>query len=245
MSSDSDPGCRAQRVAQPCGDADRPQRERQQHRRLRRPAQQVKHPLECSLVGPVEVVEQQRDRLLLGDQLKQRPECAVVAEPFGRPGRGPRDGAGLRRTGQDRGEIGNAIWAERLQSGGAEPRHPIIERVDDEAERDIHLVLGGATGEEIEPGGSCPVLDVREQRGLPDPGLAEQREHGAVAVSRSLHRRRSNPLLGRAPNQSPGCHTGEVRGRRGKSPMRVPSPSTDRSPCHIDLNERREHGKTR
>ena len=72
-------------------------------------------------------------------------------------------------------------------------------------------MLGRTTGEHIEPGGPCPGLEIRQQHGLPNPRLAEQRDHGAFAVSRSLHSRRSNPLLGRAPNQTPGSHPQEVR----------------------------------
>ena len=113
------PARAAGRVQQPAGRADRPRREHQQRRDRHRPAQQVQHQLQRGFVGPVQVVEQQRD----GRQpLEPRRHGAVAAEALRhrrrRPARPPARRA--RRTSPRRGR--------RARARRRVPRRPAARR---------------------------------------------------------------------------------------------------------------------
>ncbi len=152
------------------------QGEDEEVRRARRAAQQVQHELDRRLVGPVQVVEEERDGLLSAEHLQQGAERAVAAEALARAdGGGPR---ALGRGGEDRGQVG----AGRLDPAGVERRDVVVEGVDDEPEGHVALVLGGAAVEHQEAGLGGPPVHGAEQRALADTGLAEHGEDAAAAI---------------------------------------------------------------
>src|SRR4051812_2506854 len=58
----------------------------------------------------------------------------------------------------------------------------VVERVDDEAERDVALVLGRAAVQHQQAGGGGLLAQRVEQRALADPGLAEHGQDAALAL---------------------------------------------------------------
>ena len=170
-------------------DARRPQREDQQVRRARRAAEQVLDELDRGVVGPVEVVEQQRQRPLARQQLEQRAQRTVVAEALRCRGGGGRvRRMPVRGRGQDRAEL----RAERLDPPRVQRGDVVVERGDRERERHLALVLGGAARERQQPRGAGALGGGLQQRGLADPRLADDHQHarasGADVVERPLHR---------------------------------------------------------
>jgi hypothetical protein len=171
-------------VEQAGGGILRAERERQQMRSARRAAQQVQDELDRRLVGPVQVVEQQRDRPLAAEQLEQRAHGAVVAEALGGARRRElrRLGVRERRGGQDRRQIG----ADRLDAARVERRDVVVERVDGEAERDRALVLGRPPFEHEHAGPGRALAHRGHQRALADARLPEHAERASRARRRLL-----------------------------------------------------------
>ena len=96
------------------------QREHEQVRRARRAPQQVLDELQRRVVGPVEVVEDQRGRPLAREQLDQRAQRAVVAEALG-GGVGRPDRRRAARRGREH-RAQHAARAPRPASDAASPR---------------------------------------------------------------------------------------------------------------------------
>jgi hypothetical protein len=145
----------------------------------------VQDELDRRVVGPVQVVEQQRDRALAAQQLEQRAHRAVVAEALGRAGRGCGGRLGVRGRGgrQDRGEI----RPDRLHAPRVQRRDVVVERVDREAERHRPLVLGGPSLQHEHPGGLRALAHDRQQRALADARLAEYADRAPRPGGRLLH----------------------------------------------------------
>jgi hypothetical protein len=180
-------GRRAGGVEQPRRGRLGPQREREQVRRARRPAQQVQDQLDRGLVGPVEVVEHQRDGPLAAQQLEQRPDRAVVAEALcrSRGGTVAADATGARR--RRRGQHGGEVGSDRLDAARVQRRDVVVERVDHEPERHGAPVLCRAALEHEHPGVRRALAQRTEQGALADPGLAEQPQRASAAAPCILH----------------------------------------------------------
>ncbi len=168
-------------VDEPRADAARPQREQQQEAAARWAPQQVQQQLDRRLVGPLDVVEQQRQRLLLGELLQSRADRVVEAEAL------PRD--------------------HRLAGRGHRQRvEPLAQRRPQQPERQVLLLLGGAGAGDPHAGRGGPLGGGGEQRALADPGLAgdgQQPPAAALDVGEGTCDRRD---LDVAPEQS---HRGE------------------------------------
>ncbi len=143
----------------------------------RRPAQQVQQQLDRRLVGPLHVVEQQRQRPLGGDRLQLRPQRMVEAEAL------PRDHrlAGRRHR-------------QRLE--------PVAERVAQQSERQLLPLLGGACARAPANRRRAPLGGDGEQRALADPGLAGEGEQPPAAGLRFRERACDRGDLDVAPKQS-------------------------------------------
>ena len=153
------------------------QREGEQVGGARGAAEQVQHELERGVVGPVEVVEEQRDGAFAAEHLDQGAQRAVAAEALAGAG-GGRGGAGDGGRGERGGEVGaDGLDAPRVHGGDV-----VVERVDHEPERHVALVLGGAPVEDQQAGGRRALVQRVEQRALADAGLAEHREHAALSA---------------------------------------------------------------
>ena len=184
-----EPGGGARRIEEQRRRIDRPQREHEQVRDARRAAQQVHDELDRGLVGPVQVVEQERERLLPAQLLEHGPQRPVVPEALsGRHRHAARAVGGRPGRRQDRGDLG----AHRRDPRGAPGGDVLVERVDDEPERHLALLLGRPARQHDEagpPGGGGHLV---EQRALPDARLAQQPQRARAAGShveeRSLDR---------------------------------------------------------
>ena len=161
-----------------------------QRRRPRRAAQEVEHGLDRGVVGPVQVVEHQRDRPLAGERLEQPAQGAVLVEVLRRSG-----GIVVELRG-DGGQHRAERRVERLDPAAVERGDVVVEGVDDDAVGHVALVLGAAPLEHQQPGGRGALAQRAEQRGLAQPALSEHAEHAARPRPHRLHGLRDR---GRAP----------------------------------------------
>ena len=145
------------------------ERERDQHPGGRRAAQQVGDQLQRGVVGPVDVVEDEDDRL--------RPSPSAAAARARRGTRGSARPAGRRRRGpggrrQHARELGHPLADQRLQAALAQRRDVVVQRVDPDRERQIGLQLGAAADVDGVPAGARALGQLVEQPRLADAGLA-------------------------------------------------------------------------
>ena len=147
-------------------------RESQHDTRAGRTPEEVRRQFERCAVGPVEVVEQQHQRLLHSqalDQIAHRPMGAVAL----------RRGARLIRSwverperGEHSREFGKVLYAQAVESARVERFEVLVEGVDHHAERQLALELGCASVQ----GEAAPLLgplkQLGEKRCLADPGFA-------------------------------------------------------------------------
>ena len=164
--------------------------ERDQHRRRRRPPQQVGDQLERGVVGPVDVVEHEQDRMA------GSPAARAARAPRGRRGSARPGGRRLlRRTGrgQHARQLAHALADQRLERALAERGDVIVERVDPDRERQLALELGPAAHEHRVAALGGAVRKLTEQPRLADPRLAaDDQPAGAPAahlVECLVHRR--------------------------------------------------------
>jgi hypothetical protein len=161
----------------------RPRGEHRQVGRPRRTAQQVQDDLDRGVVGPVQVVEHQRVRPLAPELVEQGAERAVQAVALG-----GRDGRCRLADGR---QDGPELRPGRLDARRVHRRDVLVERVDQQAERDLVLVLGRPPAEHQQPGGLGARRQLGQQRALADSGLAEDRQRASLAAAhggqRALH----------------------------------------------------------
>ena len=153
----------------------RTHRQREQHRRRRRAPQQRAEQLERPRVGPVQVVEHQHERL------PGRQDHEQVADRLVRA---------VALVGEDR----RALWVrtrsssspERLQHGGRQPAHVLVERVDEDPERQVALELGRAARQHQAAAVVGHRLELGQQPRLADAGLAHELDRARLALERAL-----------------------------------------------------------
>ncbi len=150
-------------------------RERHEHGGGRRPAQQAAKQLDRRRVRPVEIVEEQhqwRGRRQALEQLAHRPVTAVALVLERRPGRRPEPG----ECGQNERQLGSDVVVERLEAARLEPRHVLVERIDEHPEGQVSLELRGRPVEDQRPTRVSTSRELTEQARLADARLAHQRE---------------------------------------------------------------------
>ena len=153
-------------------DLPRAHRERQQHRRLRWASQQRAEQLERARVGPVQVVEHQHQRLAGGEDAEQVADGLVRAVAL--------VGHAARTRVQDAVELA----VERLEHGGREAAHVLVERVDEDPERQVALELGRAARQHEAAAVVGHRLELRQQPRLADARLAHELDRARAALER-------------------------------------------------------------
>jgi hypothetical protein len=154
-------------------------RQREQDRRRRRAAQQRAEQLDRRRVGPVEIVENEDERPEPGEVLEQgahRPVAAVALVL-------DRDVVAAREReerGEDVRELRAHVLVETLERGRVEPADVLVERVDEDGERQVTLELRRGAGEDEAPSRVSPTGELHEQASLADPGLADELDHARL-----------------------------------------------------------------
>ena len=173
-----------------------PEGERERHAPARRPPQQVRDELQRGVVGPVQVVERDHDRLDLRERLEQDADGAVRAVALVlQAGRDAADGR------QDRGELGQLVADQPLQPVDAEELGVLGQRVLPDAEGQLALELGRAAGQHQRSGPVGAGRQLVEQARLADPALAREGQHGAAPAPEFFERGVDGRDLGPAPEQ--------------------------------------------
>jgi hypothetical protein len=186
-----------ERAAEPLRQLPRPRRQCQQHRRRRRAAQQRREQIDRRAVGPVHVVERQQQRRRDGQALEQRAHGGVRAIAVRRD-RAP---AGVAERREDLREVGRHVRADPAR---LEPRHVVVERVDEDRERQVLLELGGAPGQHEPAAGVGAGRQLGEQPGLADAGVAGEQQRGRPVARDPGQRGVDRVQLGRAPDEVTG-----------------------------------------
>ena len=167
-------------VALGAGDDDRqalgrlavPERQRQQHRCSGRTAQQRADDVDGGRVGPVQVVEDHHQRLVGGEARQQGAHGRVEA-------------VALR---------GAAQLAERLVEVG-------LERVGPGGQREVRLVLGGASGQDARLAFSGPRRDLFEDARLADARLTRDHQRRGRTRHEAVEHLVEHAQLGVATDQ--------------------------------------------
>ena len=141
----------------------------------------------------MQVVEDQHERLRPRELLQQRADGAVQAVALVAAGR-----PGQRR--EDVDELGARGVVEVRQAARVEAVQVLVERVDEDAERQVALELGRAAGQDEAALGVGARLELGQQPGLAHPRLAEHLDRDEPAAG-ALQRRVQRFELGAAPDQ--------------------------------------------
>ncbi len=193
------PPCRLERPEhrrrQPAG----AERARDQQRRARGAAEQVRDELERGVVGPLQVVEQHDDRRAAGELLQQRAHGAVCAIALVLQ-RGRRRGVAGVDGGEHAGELGDPVAEHPLQPVGPEPGGVVVERVDPHAERQVALELRAAAGQHGAAALAPAPCQLLQHARLADAGLAAERHVPGIAPE-ALERGRDRCQLTPAADQ--------------------------------------------
>ena len=167
-----------QRVEQQRSRPHRSHRHGQEMRRTRGAPQQVQQELDRRGIGPVHVVEHQRDRLRVRELLQKPTHRLVAPKPlFGDGGR--RRCVRVRRH---RREDGCQLGAHLCQASGVQRRQMMIQRVQYDAERQVELVLGRPPLQHEHPPRLGDAAKRLQQGALADPRLTQERDDRGATV---------------------------------------------------------------
>ena len=143
-------------------------------------------------------IEHEHERLGLGEHLQQPPHRAVRTEAVVlRPGR--RGSARERR--QHLAELRADVGRERVEPPRLERLHVVVERVGEDAEREVALELGGASREHEQPALLAARLERVEQAGLADAGLADDGQGAGAPPLQPDQRVVDGRELSRSPDE--------------------------------------------
>ncbi|MCW2953486.1 MAG: glycosyltransferase, family [Conexibacter sp.] len=148
-----------------------PQREDEQVRGPRRTADEMRDELQRRGVGPVEVGEEQHERLAGREHVERRPRGVVQAPALAGVRRRPGRRIGQRR--ERASQLGHGLGAQRALQTPAAALQRLVERVDPEGERHVALELGRAAVEDAEAALARLRRERFEQPRLADAGLAD------------------------------------------------------------------------
>ena len=233
---------------QPLGQLPGPHRDREQHRRGRRPLEQSAEQLDRGRVGPVDVVEDEHERPRRCEELQQLADCAVaaVALVLG-GGRAARVEAGER--GEDGRKLRPDLWLELVEAPRLDAADVLVEGVDEDPERQLLLELRRRARQHEVIAFVRASRKLREEPRLADPRLADELDHGRRplvelrqgAVERFELRSAPHELLGHlghrrllAPDDTSGQAAREIRVRnQGGAPMPGRRASGRLDPCSV------------
>jgi hypothetical protein len=120
-------------------------------------------------VGPVEVVEDEHQRLGRSQPFKQLAHRTVgpIALTLNDAGAGA-PSVGDRR--EDMGELGAHLLAETGESLRVDALDVLVEGVDEDPEREVAFELGARSSQDDVPPGIGASGELRDEPGLADPG---------------------------------------------------------------------------
>ncbi len=165
---------------EPLRDLARPDGERRQHRSCGRPVQQGAEQLDGRGVGPVEVVEDEDERLRAREELEQLPDGAVASIPLVLD---PRAGsvAERRQRREHLSELTPDVVVEPAEPARLEALQVLVERVDEHPERQVTLELGGRARQHKQATLVHPGRQLCEEACLADSRLPDELDRRGVA----------------------------------------------------------------
>ncbi len=144
-----------------------------QQERPAEPTQQVGQHLDRAGVGPVHVIERQHHWLAPGQPLEHVADR--VMQPVAlRALTGSARAAAVwpRQGGEDRGKLGQRVLVEGAEHRRFHRRQIVVERVDDQPERDVTFEFGGAALEHQVAPILAPAAQLRQEPRFADSRLA-------------------------------------------------------------------------
>jgi hypothetical protein len=205
-----DPG-RRERRDEAVGRLPRSERQRHEHGSGERAAQKRRDELEGRRLRPVQVVEHEDERLVVGQHRQQRAHGAVRPEAL--------VGDGGRRAGAERREDrAQVVERDRVPAGrgGELSRGDVrVERVDPDAEREVALELRSRPAEDDVAAPVGPRPQLGQQARLADPRLALDRDPRTLARVDDVEEPVELGELALASNQ---CRVAERRAHRVGQP---------------------------
>ncbi len=159
----------------------RTDRHREEHGRRRRAAQQGAEQLDRAGVGPVQVVEDQHQRLGRSEQLEQLAHRAVGAVPLVLQRR-PAAVVERAEARKDVRELRASLAVQTLEPPRVEPFGVLVERVDEDPERQIALELRRGAGEHQVAAPVGARGELGEQARLADARLPDELDRAGEAL---------------------------------------------------------------
>jgi hypothetical protein len=166
-------------------------------------AQQGAEQLDRRWVGPLEVVEHQDERPPLGQKLEQDADGAMAAIALVLQSDLAGVGEGPQRR-QDLPEFRSNLVVERAQALRVETRDVLIQRIDEDRQREVALELRRRSAEDELPACVRASTEFRDEARLADPWLAEQRDGAGLAAVEVVEQSLECSHFGRPPDQVPG-----------------------------------------
>ena len=131
--------------------------------------------LDRGRIRPVDVVEDEHHWLGLRKRLEQNTDGAVAAVPLVLDRR-PSSGCEASQRWEDGRELRPYVVFERVEAARVEAVDVLVERVDEDPEREVELELRRPARQDEVPALVCTGSQLREQARLPDSRLAHQLE---------------------------------------------------------------------
>jgi hypothetical protein len=135
----------------------------------------------------VEIVEHEHERPRRREPLKQVAHRAMNPIPLDlkrRAATSDKGGQGRKHL----AELGAHLVVEATQAPRLQAPDVLIERVHEDPERQVALLLGPASAEHQHPVSLDAIPKLRQQPGLPDSGRAEQLDRGGLAAPETAER---------------------------------------------------------
>lgn len=174
--------CPFERGAEPVAHLARPHPQCDQCPSCRQPPEERTDQLDRRRVRPVDVVEHEHDRPRLRERLEQGAHGAVASVPLVLDRRSVADGqAGQRR--KHGGELCADIILEVVQALRIQAVDVLVERVDEDPERQVELELPGSPREDEVPARVGTDSELGEKPRLADSGLPDHFERRGLSPS--------------------------------------------------------------
>ena len=129
----------------------------------------------------MDVVEREQQRLAPRQSLEHAPDRVVQPVALGALAPAHRAVGVARKRREDRGELARHVVVEGAQHGRLERSEVVVQRVDDQPERDVSLELGRAAVQDQIATVLATPAQLREQARLADAGLADDLHAPRVA----------------------------------------------------------------
>ena len=190
-----------ERTRQPLGQLPRAHGDGDQRRRGGRTAQERVEQLDRAGVRPVRVVEQEHDRRRIRQDLDEPSDRPVrPVAPVGRR----RCGAGGRERRQHVPQLCHGVVGQPVAPRRLERPDVVVQRVDEQPERNLTLELGCAAAEHEVAAGIRARRELGQHAALADPGLADDLERAGPPAAELVEGPLQTLDGGAAPDQLRG-----------------------------------------